>query len=634
MTIARELVTLLRYQVDSSGLKQYEKAGTSAFGRLGASLRRIGTNMAGAGRNARAIFHGFNQGIRDGIREHIAFNRVQRQAVQQTQQMGRGYNAIGGQLRTLAAAIFSIGSARLIDEFAGADARVSLTVDDSELKDTLDNIFTIAQDAGQQYEATAGLFEKVNRNQKDLGISTAQSLQLTRTIGQAMTIGGGSQAAQQAALTQLGQALGAGVLRGDELNSIIEQAPALANKIAIALGTSVGKLKELGEQGKITAKAITEGLLKQSEAINAEFDRMPKTFGRGATIMRNAWGRFIYELNKGTRASERFYDLSKLVAENMKEIATAAGLGALVYGLMQARKAAGAFRLASLAALGPWLRMAAVVTAIALAGEDVLTWLRGGESVLGSLIGRSSEWQVQIDAVKGAFEGIKNMLGGVDQSTADFAKRWGTIGILIFGLNAGLKMIGINLIGIGKFLATRLLWPLAVMIGTVVGLPALVVIAIAAMAAAIIVYWDEIKAGGIALWDEISKGALQSWAEIKASFTRLIEWFTEKGAWLHDLFANMAPDWLVNFDKKIQGGVDKLKGTFGFGPSAATVQGSGRNGGNTTVTDARSTEINITGVDANPAAVGRAAKEGTERGYAPAVPAMPRFNNPNVEAMP
>ena len=73
--------------------------------------------------------------------------------------------------------------------------------------------------------------------------------------------------AQQAALMQLGQALGSGALRGDELNSIIEQAPRLANAIADSFGVPIGQLKDLGKEGKLTSKELAQGLLKQADKI-------------------------------------------------------------------------------------------------------------------------------------------------------------------------------------------------------------------------------------------------------------------------------------------------------------------------------------------------------------------------------
>ena len=81
-------------------------------------------------------------------------------------------------------------------------------------------------------------------------------LGLTRTITQAMATAGGASASAEAAIIQFGQALGAGVLRGEELNSVLEQAPALAEAIAKGMGRTTGELKAMGEQGLITVEII------------------------------------------------------------------------------------------------------------------------------------------------------------------------------------------------------------------------------------------------------------------------------------------------------------------------------------------------------------------------------------------
>src|SRR4029079_55953 len=118
------------------------------------------------------------------------------------------------------------------------------------------------QDTRQEYTTVGELFARVSRNRKELGLDTGQTLELSKTIGQAMTIGGGNAESQQAALMQLGQSLGKGRIDGEELNSILEQAPRLAQAIAVAFDTDVGKLKELGKTGKLTAKQFAVGMLK------------------------------------------------------------------------------------------------------------------------------------------------------------------------------------------------------------------------------------------------------------------------------------------------------------------------------------------------------------------------------------
>src|SRR5690606_12506426 len=197
-------------------------------------LNRFQAGMAGVATRARGVMgymrsigtaarQGLVEGIRGGVTQHRALVASQSKALANTRAMAGGYSAIAGHLQTIIAGFGALASARIADEWASVNSRVELAVDPTEVKGALDEIFAIAQATGQEYLATGDLFGKLARNQKELGLATADSLALTKIINEAMTVGGGSKGAQSAALTQLGQALGSGVLRGDELNSIIEQ---------------------------------------------------------------------------------------------------------------------------------------------------------------------------------------------------------------------------------------------------------------------------------------------------------------------------------------------------------------------------------------------------------------------------
>ncbi|MGB3276110.1 MAG: tape measure protein [Castellaniella sp.] len=586
MSVVRELVTLLRYQVDRTGLTEYAK-----------KARTVGQQVSGVGR---AAMQGWREGVNQalasyglvpgkviqGIREQRRLNREQRQSARNVREIGGGYTALAGYIRGALAYVGVTAAAGLADEWSGVEARIGLATDSIEDQQrALKSLYASAQASGQDYLATGDLFTSVSRNRKELGLGLDQSLQLTDTIGKLLTIGGGSAGSQQAALTQLGQALGSGVLRGDELNSILEQAPRLAQAVADSFGVSVGQLRQMGQEGKLTSKALAGGLLKLGESINEEFDRMPKTFGRGATLIRNAWGRMVWQMNRASAASATFYGLAKLIAQNMTEIVKIGAMALLAAGVMRLLPLLRAMRGASMAALWPFLRMYAILEAIRLIGDDVLTWLRGGQSVLGGIIGRSEEWKTQIDWVKGILEGVKNLIGDASLSVGEFAKKWGTAGLVIAGV--------------------------AMLIGWI---PT----AIAAVALIIIRYWGDIQKAGEDIWKAFTEGAAQSWAEVRASFQRLLDWFIEKKDGLVGFFDGLVPD--------------ILKGSKP-GPSASTVQGAGS--ASVSAQDNRQTNITIQGVAGNPTAVGRAAEDGVRRGYGSAVPVMPPGHlTPNVEAMP
>lgn len=376
MNAIRELVTLLRYKVDNSGLKAYV----------------VQTQQA-----AKGIRSNLNNAV-DGLRAKFSGAAVS------VKEVGNNLKDAKNQmlsLRNLVAGYFAMvtgGSAiKIADEWAAVDSRVKLaTKSVEEHKYALSQIFDLSQRSGQDYLASADLFSKVNRSAGDLGLSLDDTLNLTEIIGQTMTIGGGDQGAQQAALMQLGQALGSGALRGDELNSIIEQAPRLANAIADSFGVPIGQLKDLGKEGKLTSKELAQGLLKQADKIQKEFDQMPKTFGRGMTILKNKAGQLIdVAVNKVSKLGAAFYNAAEWVIENIRLVGFLAGTvigGKLMFALAAAKKSLRQLLMMGARAVAPYLAMAAAAGVVALVLEDIYGWTQGDLSFTGALVGRYEVW--------------------------------------------------------------------------------------------------------------------------------------------------------------------------------------------------------------------------------------------------
>ncbi|MCK8924408.1 tape measure protein [Haemophilus influenzae] len=376
MNAIRELVTLLRYKVDNSGLKAYV----------------VQTQQA-----AKGIRSNLNNAV-DGLRAKFSGAAVS------VKEVGNNLKDAKNQmlsLRNLVAGYFAMIAGgnviKIADDWAAVDSRVKLaTKSVEEHKYALSQIFDLSQRSGRDYLASADLFSKVNRSAGDLGLSLDDTLNLTEIIGQTMTIGGGDQGAQQAALMQLGQALGSGALRGDELNSIIEQAPRLANAIADSFGVPIGQLKDLGKEGKLTSKELAQGLLKQADKIQKEFDQMPKTFGRGMTILKNKAGQLIdVAVNKVSKLGAAFYNAAEWVIENIRLVGFLAGTvigGKLMFALAAAKKSLRQLLMMGARAVAPYLAMAAAAGVVALVLEDIYGWTQGDLSFTGALVGRYEVW--------------------------------------------------------------------------------------------------------------------------------------------------------------------------------------------------------------------------------------------------
>ena len=416
MTIARELVTLLRYEIDDSNLRKFNR-GPRAPGNV------------------------------PGMPTPAVIDTT-------TNSMGR----LGLMIRSLAAGISVLAATRVADEWAGVEGRVGLVTNGiEEQKQALDGLYALAQRTRQAYAGVGQVFQGIARNGKELGLELADQLKLTEAIGTAMTIGGGSAASQEAALMQLSQALGTGVLRGEELNSIMEQAPRLAQAIAKAFDVPVGKLKELGEQGKLSSKILAQGLLKQSSELRAEFERIPLTFSGSWTLITNAIGRQIDAFNRSTGAANKFYKVTSLVVDNLETImkavallGTAALLTKLTFAMDRLRASGGALSrmLASIggarafgALLGTFARMLAIATALYYVFDDIGVWFAGGDSLLGDIIGQTSDWKWLTDSVATALMFVKDALGGGAQTLADWFSKWGLIAVIVFGLVAAIGTI-------------------------------------------------------------------------------------------------------------------------------------------------------------------------------------------------
>ncbi|HHV6870620.1 TPA: tape measure protein [Haemophilus influenzae] len=393
MNVVRELVTLLRYKVDNSPLKQYA------------------TQAQSVAKGIRAKVDGALSGVRNQLAIQAKLNRYHKNFAESAEIYRKKMQGVNDglanvknnllSLRNLVGGYFAMvtgGSAiKIADEWAAVDSRVKLaTKSVEEHKYALSQIFDLSQRSGQDYLASADLFSKVNRSAGDLGLSLDDTLNLTEIIGQTMTIGGGDQGAQQAALMQLGQALGSGALRGDELNSIIEQAPRLANAIADSFGVPIGQLKELGKEGKLTSKELAQGLLKQADKIQKEFDQMPKTFGRGMTILKNKAGQLIdVAVNKVSKLGAAFYNAAEWVTENIRLVGFLAGTvigGKLMFALAAAKKSLHQLLMMGARAAAPYLAMAAAAGVVTLVLEDIYGWTQGDLSFTGALVGRYEVW--------------------------------------------------------------------------------------------------------------------------------------------------------------------------------------------------------------------------------------------------
>lgn len=190
-----------------------------------------------------------------------------------------------------AAAGFTIGKEilSLSDEMTQTTARLNLMNDGLQTTDELNQmIYASAQRTRTSYLATADVVAKLGQRAGDAFGSSAEVVQFAENLNKQFVIAGASQQEIASASLQLTQALGSGVLRGEELNAVFEAAPNVIQTIADYMGVPIGKIREMASDGLITADIVKNAMLGATEAINEQFDAMPMTWGQAWTVMKNA----------------------------------------------------------------------------------------------------------------------------------------------------------------------------------------------------------------------------------------------------------------------------------------------------------------------------------------------------------
>ena len=221
-----------------------------------------------------------------------------------TQAGGKAASAMKSLAVTLGAAFGVREVMQAAEAYTTISNRLSLVTKSSdELYAAQSDLFEIAQRTRSPLEATAEVYQRLAQNAGALGLSLSEVGDTTETINKLMVISGTSAQSAEAALTQLGQAFASGTLRGEELNSVMEQAPALAMAIAEGMGVTVGELRKLGEQGKITSAAVIDALNQQGAAVDEQFARMVPTIAGATTTIKNSFIEIVGKMDQTVGAS-------------------------------------------------------------------------------------------------------------------------------------------------------------------------------------------------------------------------------------------------------------------------------------------------------------------------------------------
>lgn len=245
--------------------------------------------------------------------------------------------------KALAFVGIAIGIQQLVemtDAFSNIQNRLrTVTEDEVELARVTKELGDISNRTRSSFQATAELYARVGLSAKELGRTQDELLQFTESLNQAITLSGASATEAQAGLIQLSQGLASGALRGDELRSVLEQLPAVADVIAKELGVTRGELRKMGQDGKITADIVIDAFKHAREELGVKFAETLPTLGQSATVLRNKFIEFIGSLNQATGASSVASGALLLIADNLRVVTVAASALATVVLVQMAQKA-------------------------------------------------------------------------------------------------------------------------------------------------------------------------------------------------------------------------------------------------------------------------------------------------------
>ena len=268
----------------------------------------------------------------------------QRNHTEETKRTGR---AAGDLLRTFRQIAVATGAVSLVRSFLGvADQQTQITARLNLMNDGLqstaelqDMVYVSAQRTRSAYDATAQVVAGLGQRAGKAFSSSAEIVQFAENLNKQFKIAGASQQEISSASLQLTQALGSGVLRGEELNAIFEAAPNIIQTIADYLGEDIGKIRDMASEGQITAEVVKNAMLKATDEIDAQFQEMPMTLAEAFTMGKNAiqknlqdsfsgWSEFLNS-DEGQQAIMQAITLFTVLAQIGVGTLSAIGQGAL-----------------------------------------------------------------------------------------------------------------------------------------------------------------------------------------------------------------------------------------------------------------------------------------------------------------
>ena len=404
------------FHVNPSTFKNLGDAQEGMFNKISSSARKVYEETRTPMEQFKAKLAEVNQLLNLGAIDVETYERKVQQLNSELEQTdgkasaaAGGLGKIGAVLAGFASLSFAKSMLDTADAMQSINAQVRQVVSsESEYLAVQRQLLDVANNTRASLESTANLYVSTSRALKDYGYTQQEILTFTEATNNAMAIGGVQAQQQAAALMQLSQALGSGVLQGDEFKSIAEAAPILLDTIAEYMGKSRAEIKKLGSEGQLTADVIFKAISGASEKFGEQAAKMPMTMGQALTVFSNNWQSMVSKLLNDSGAMSGIAAVIKLIADNLNLVVP------IVAGFAVAVAAAVAPTLALNVALlaNPFgivaVAIGAVIGLISQFGDEIDVF-GDGWSNLSDVI--QAVWQVITETIGEAVDTVKSWFG-------------------------------------------------------------------------------------------------------------------------------------------------------------------------------------------------------------------------------
>lgn len=427
------------FHVNPSTFKTLGDAQEGMFNKISSSARKVYEETRTPMEQFKAKLAEVNQLLNLGAIDVETYERKVEQLNSELEQTdgkasaaAGGLGKIGSVLAGFASLSFAKSMLDTADAMQSINAQVRQVVSsESEYLAVQRQLLDVANNTRASLESTANLYVSTSRALKDYGYTQQEILTFTEATNNAMAIGGVQAQQQAAALMQLSQALGSGVLQGDEFKSIAEAAPILLDTIAEYMGKSRAEIKKLGSEGQLTADVIFKAISGASEKFSEQAAKMPMTMGQALTVFSNNWQSMVSKLLNDSGAMSAIASVIKLIADNLSLVVP------IMAGFAVAVAAAVAPTLALNVALlaNPFgivaVAIGAVIGLIAQFGDEIDVF-GDGWSNLSDVI--QAVWQVITETIGEAVDTVKSWFGELTAWVDESVGGWSAVFERVMGL--------------------------------------------------------------------------------------------------------------------------------------------------------------------------------------------------------